>query len=310
MRAVALAKFGAAPQIHDIGIPEPAEGEVRVRVHAASVNGFDLAVAAGYLNGMMEHRFPVVLGKDFAGVVDAIGAGVEDYEVGERVFGVVTKTFLGDGSFGEYVTVPVAVGLAKLPGSVSFTDGAALGLAGTAAVDAVTAAQLEAGQVVLVAGATGGVGHQAVQLAVRSGATVIATAHSEQEKALVTGLGAVEVVDYREDVAAQVLAAHPDGVDAVIHLAGDAAPLLPALRNGGRFASTLVMSPEQLPTDSATVAPVYATPTTATLDRLAGDSAQQHTTVTIERTYPLDELDQAFAHFGAGTVGKLVITIA
>ncbi|MGN8245177.1 NADP-dependent oxidoreductase [Cellulomonas soli] len=309
MRAVAFAELGATPQVHDVAVPEPAEGEVRVRVHAASVNGFDLAVAAGYLDGMMEHRFPVVLGKDFAGVVDAIGAGVEGYAVGDRVFGVVTKTFLGDGSFGEYVTVPVAVGLARLPRSVSFVDGAALGLAGTAAVDAVDAARLEAGQVVLVAGATGGVGNQVVQLAVRSGATVIATTHTGPETALVTSLGAAEVVDYRQDVAAQVLAAHPGGVDAVIHLAGDAATLLPALRAGGRFASTLVMSPDQLPTDAATVVPVFATPTTATLDRLADDSAQRHTTVTIERTYPLDQVGRAFADFGAGTVGKLVITI-
>src|SRR6195952_1674397 len=126
MRAVAFTAFGAAPEVREIELPEPGEGEVRVRVHAASLNGFDLAVANGYLQGMMEHRFPVVLGKDFAGTVDALGAGVTAYAVGDRVFGVVTKAFLGDGSFGEYVTVPVAVGLAHLPGSVSFIDGAAL----------------------------------------------------------------------------------------------------------------------------------------------------------------------------------------
>ncbi|WP_024285570.1 NADP-dependent oxidoreductase [Cellulomonas sp. KRMCY2] len=310
MRAVALTEFGSAPEVRDVPIPEPAEGEVRVRVHAASVNGFDLAVAAGYLNGMMEHRFPVVLGKDFAGAVDAVGEGVTGYAVGERVFGVVTKAFLGDGSFGELVTVPIAVGLARLPESVSFTDGAALGLAGTAAVDAVDAAQLEPGQVVLVTGATGGVGNQAIQLAAHAGATVIATAHSVEEQSLVTGLGAAEVVDYRQDVAAQVLAAHPGGVDAIVHLAGDGAALLPALRDGGRFASTLLGSPDQLPTQTATVAPVYATPTTATLDRLAQNSADQHTTVTIQKIYDLDEVAQAFADFGAGTRGKLVLTIA
>src|ERR1700712_2963377 len=126
MKAVAFTAFGNSPELIDIDVPTPAEGEVRVRIHAASVNGFDLAVANGYLDGMMEHRFPVVLGKDFAGTVDALGEGVQGYAVGDRVFGVVTKAFLGDGSFGEYVTVPVAVGLAHLPGSVSFIDGAAL----------------------------------------------------------------------------------------------------------------------------------------------------------------------------------------
>ena len=98
------------------------------------------------------------------------------YQVGDRVFGVVTKPFLGDGSFAEYVTVPIAVGIATLPEEVAFADGAALGLAGAAAHHAVDAAELQPGQTVLVAGATGGVGNQAVQLAAKAGAHVIATA--------------------------------------------------------------------------------------------------------------------------------------
>jgi NADPH:quinone reductase len=92
MKAVVLPAFDAAPELIDIAVPTPEEGEVRVRVHSASVNGFDLAVAGSRLNGMMEHRFPVVLGKDFAGTVDAVGAGVEGVAVGDRVFGVVTKS--------------------------------------------------------------------------------------------------------------------------------------------------------------------------------------------------------------------------
>ena len=75
MRAFALTGFGEASTIVDVPLPEPAEGEVRVRVHAASVNGFDLSVAKGRLEGMMEHRFPVVLGKDFAGTVAALAPG-------------------------------------------------------------------------------------------------------------------------------------------------------------------------------------------------------------------------------------------
>ncbi|WP_062316057.1 NADP-dependent oxidoreductase [Demequina maris] len=310
MRAIAFADFGVAPRIHDLAIPVPAAGEVRVRVHAASVNGFDVAVASGYLDGMMEHRFPVVLGKDFSGVVDALGEDVDGFAIGDRVFGVVTKEFLGDGSFGEYVTVPAAVGLAPLPEQVSFTEGASLGLAGTAALDAVAAAEVTDGQVVLVAGATGGVGNQAVQLAARAGATVVATAHTTDERELVTRLGASAVVDYRDDIAAQVLTAYPAGVDAVIHLAGDASALLPAVRHGGRFASTLIGSPEQLPTDAATVTPVYAHPSAATLDTLAENEASSHTAVQVARTYPLEQVAQAFADFGAGTQGKLVITIA
>ena len=309
MRAFALTAFDSAPEVRDLDLPEPGEGEVRVRVRAASVNGFDLSVAGGHLQGMMEHRFPVVLGKDFAGTVDAVGAGVTGYAPGDRVFGVVTKPFLGDGSFGEFVTVPVAVGLAHLPDTVDFATGAALGLAGTAALMAVEAAGVQAGQVVLVAGATGGVGTQAVQLAARADAHVIATAHSDEARRLVTDLGAAEVVDYAGDVAAAVLAAHPGGVDAVLHSAGDPAALLPVVRQGGRFVSTHLMSPDQLPAEGVTVVPVYANPAPDTLRRLAANQAEGRTRVIIQQTYPLDEAPAALAAFAAGKVGNILIVI-
>ena len=307
MRAVVLTEFGSTPEVRDLEVPEPAVGEVRVRVRAASVNGFDLAVANGYLKGMMEHRFPVVIGKDFAGTVDAVGVEVTGYAPGDRVFGVVSKAYLGDGSFGEFVTVPVAVGLTRLPELVDFAEGAALGLAGTAALAAVDAAALKAGQTVLIAGATGGVGSQAVQLAAQVGAYVIATAHSDEERRHVTVLGAAEVVDYQHDIAAAVLAAHSHGVDAVLHLAGDPAALLPAVRKGGRFVSTLVMSPQQLPTETATVVPIYTNPTPAVLDHLAENQAQGRARVTIQRVYSPDEAPAALRDFASGKLGKLVI---
>lgn len=309
MRAIAVHEQQTTPEIVEFDLPEPGEGEVRVRVAAASVNGFDLAVANGYLADMMEHRYPVVLGKDFAGVVDAIGDGVEGYAVGDRVFGVVTKPYLGDGSFGEYVTVPAAIGLAPLPETLDFPSAAALGLAGTAAATAVAGADVQPGQAVLVAGATGGVGNLAVQLLAAAGAIVVATAHSADEIDDVTRLGAHSTVDYRGDVPAAVKAAHPEGVDVALHLAGDAADVLGTVRHGGRLVSTLIGSPEQLPSENVTVIPVYANPTTETLSRLARDLAAGTTTVTIQRTYDLTEVAQAFADFAAGTRGKLVITV-
>jgi NADPH2:quinone reductase len=310
MRAIALTDFGSTPELVDLHVLDPAEGEVRVRVHAASVNGFDLSVANGVVKDMMEHRFPVVLGKDFAGIVDALGPGVTGYQVGDRVFGVVTKPYLGDGSFGEYVTVPTAVGLAALPESIDFIQGAALGLTGVAAIAAVDAADLQAGHSVLVAGATGGVGNQAVQLATKAGAQVIATASSDEERTLVTDLGAATTVDYTGDLTTATKHAQPDGVDAVIHLAGDPAALLPTLRPGGRFVSTRIMSPDQLPAENATVIPIYANPDPATLQRVARHHADGLTRVHVQASYPLDQLPAAFAAFAAGTLGKLVITIA
>lgn len=115
MRAVVIAEQGASRTLTELPTPEPGAGEVLVRVEASSLNGFDTAVAAGYLAGMMEHRFPVVLGKDFAGTVEAVGAGVTRFAAGDRVFGVVTKAFLGDGGFGEYVVVGQDLGTAAIP---------------------------------------------------------------------------------------------------------------------------------------------------------------------------------------------------
>jgi NADPH:quinone reductase len=307
MRAVAMTGFDTAPTLTDLDVPEPAEGEVRVRIRAASVNGFDLAVAAGYTKDYMEHRFPLVLGKDFAGEVDAIGAGVTDYAVGDRVFGTVTKPYLGDGSFAEYVTVPTAVGLAPLPETISFTDAAALGLAGAAAHGIIDGAALEPGHTVLVIGATGGVGHQVVQLAARAGARVIATAHSDAERELVTRLGAHATVDQTGDLSSQVHEIAPDGVDAVAHLAGDQSSV-ELVRDGGRFVSTLVQSPDQVPTQTATVIPVFANPTREVLDQCAQSLASGDTTVTVQQVFPLDQLQAAFNTFGQGTLGKVVIT--
>lgn len=309
MKAFALHDHDQAPEVTDVPLPEPAEGEVRVRVRAASVNGFDLSVANGMLKGAMEHHFPVVLGKDFAGEIDAVSPGVEGFAVGERVFGVVMKPSLGDGSIGEYVTVPVALGIARLPEGIDFTDAAGLGLAGTAAVDAFDAATLAEGMTVLVAGATGGVGQQALQLAVRAGAEVIATASSEEEIELVKQLGAAYTVDYTGDIAGQVMAIRPEGVDAVLHFAGSPQPLVAAVKQGGVFVSTMLRSAEDVLAEGVRVASIYASPTAATLERVARHQAQKHTAVTIQRVYGLEEAGEAFAAFAAGTLGKLVIAI-
>jgi NADPH:quinone reductase len=307
MRALAMTGFDAAPTLTDLEVPEPADGEIRVRVRAASVNGFDLAVAAGYTRDYMEHRFPLVLGKDFAGEVDALGGDMTGYAVGDRVFGSVTKPYVGDGSFAEYVTVPTTVGLAPLPESISFTDAGALGLAGAAAHGIIDAAALQPDQTMLVVGATGGVGNQVVQLAAAAGARVIATAHTDAERDLVTQLGAQATVDHTGDLASQVRAIAPDGVHVLAHLAGDPG-VVELVRDGGRFLSTLLQSPDQLPSQTVTVVPVYANPTREVLDRVSHGLAGGDTTVTVQQVFPLDQAQAALDTFGQGTLGKVVIS--
>jgi len=306
MRAIVIAEQGASPALTELPTPEPGAGEVLVRVEASSLNGFDTAVAAGYLAGMMEHRYPVVLGKDFAGTVAAVGAGVTRFAAGDRVFGVVTKAFLGDGGFGEYVVVGDQLGTAVIPDGLDTATAGVLGLAGSAAVDALDAVTPQAGETVLVSGATGGVGAIAIQYAAAAGARVIATARPGDEADLVRSLGATDVVDHSGDLAAQVRELAPGGVDVVLHLAGDGGVLAGLLAEKGRLASTLGLGPEQHP---AAVA-IMATPAAETLDRLAADAAAGTLRIPVARTYALAEVPAAFGDFAGGTLGKLAIAVA
>ena len=310
MKAFVLPAFDEQPTVADLPTPEVGPGQVLVRVRAASVNGIDLSIASGRLQGMLDYDFPVVLGKDFAGTVEAVGSGVTGFAAGDRVFGVVSDPSpLSSRSFAEYLAVPAGPNLTSIPESVDFAAAGVLGLAGTAALQAVDAIAPAGGETVLVSGATGGVGAYAVQLVAARGATVIATARPGEDAAFVRDLGASHSVDYTGDAAAQVRAIRPNGVDAVLHFAGDGAQLGELLVPEGRLASTLIMSADQLPLPNARVVPVFASPDVATLDRLAAEVAADHLKTPIQRTYRLDEVGQAMADFAAGTRGNLAIAV-
>ncbi|WP_225993006.1 NADP-dependent oxidoreductase [Actinomadura rudentiformis] len=294
----------------EVEAPRPEAGELLVKVAAASLNGIDAATAAGYMQGVMEHRFPLVIGGDFAGTVEALGEGVDGFAVGDAVFGVVMKPFLGSGSLAQYVTVPAAYGVAPIPEGLSVQDAGALGLAGTAALDSVNAVALATGETVLISGATGGVGALAVQLAAARGAKVIATARPGAQAAFVAALTDAEVhlVDFTGDLDAQVGALAPGGVDAVLHLAGDGARLAGLLRPGGRIAATGGFGPGDTRRQDVTVHAMRADPNAATLTALAEDAASGALRVPITAVYPLEQATDAFAAFSSGKLGKLAIT--
>src|SRR5919108_4834950 len=107
MKAFVLPDEASSATFLDVPAPEPGPGEIRVRVRASSVNGWDVFVASGMARGMMEHRYPVVLGKDYAGVVDALGEGSTRFTIGDEVTGIVPgEPFLGRGSYAEELAVP------------------------------------------------------------------------------------------------------------------------------------------------------------------------------------------------------------
>jgi NADPH:quinone reductase-like Zn-dependent oxidoreductase len=310
MRAVGLESFDEGPKILELPDPKPDPGEVLVKVTNSSINGFDVSVAAGIAKDYMEHRFPVVLGKDFAGTIEAVGEGVASVSEGDAVFGVLMREYVGEGTFADYAVVPEAIGITKLPQGLNPATAGALGLAGTAAHLCVAGASPAEREVLLIGGATGGVGALALQLAVKNGVRVIGTARPGEESEFVSGLGAHHTVDYTRDLAAQVREIAPDGVDAAIHLAGDGLELAGLVKSGGRFASTMGIGPDQLEDHDIEATAVMAMPTADVLDDLAKRVVAGALHVPIGRTFNLEEVPKALQQFAQGTIGKLAVTVS
>ena len=314
MRALNVPAPGEAPRLSEVPDPEVTDGTVLIRVMAAGLNNLDNVIAAGYLAGMMPHEYPVVLGRDAAGIVAAVGAGVDHVKVGDEVVGhVMVVPPIQAGTLAEYVVMP-AIGVTQKPAGLDFVTAAAIPLAGAAAVAAVDRIDPKPGETVLVNGASGGVGSYAVQLLAARGVIVVATATAEDADRLI-GLGAATVVDYTQgSVADQVLAAYPDGVDALIELAAqspDATPLK-ALRAGGRVASTTMgVTDETVAASGFTGGSVMAGPvrevTAPLIDRAAaGDLAVQVLTV-----LPLERAAEGLAIIAGGQArGKIVIKVS
>jgi NADPH:quinone reductase-like Zn-dependent oxidoreductase len=194
MKAVLLANHGWPEMLRYSEAPDPVAGpgDVVVDIHAASVNGADPKVRRG--NGRYKlSQFPHILGRDFSGIVSAVGAGVTDFAVGDAVFGVTDQGI--EGAYAEKIAIKAAI-VAKKPDRLSHAEAAALGLVSLTALTAIEdTAQLKAGQTILIQGGAGGVAGFAVQLAKHLGATVIATA-SASNHPYVRGLGADQVIDY------------------------------------------------------------------------------------------------------------------
>src|ERR1700674_1680774 len=171
MRAYALDAFGQPGSIHELPDPEPADGQVRVRVAAASLNPFDNVVINGYLKDKMEHRFPLIPAGDLAGTVDAVGPNAEGFSIGDRVFGVTGKMYFGEGTLAELTTATTGT-IAKRAASLGDTEAAALPLAGVSALACVDAVDPKPRDAVVIIGASGGIGSYAIQLASERGTHV------------------------------------------------------------------------------------------------------------------------------------------
>jgi len=199
MRAMAVDAYDgpAALRLCELPIPAPAATEVRVRVRAAALNPADLKVVSGKGRVLHATGFPLVVGYDLSGVVDAVGAEVEEFAAGDEVFGFLPfSSSTGHGSFAEYTVAPAA-SLCRRPDTLDDAAAAALATAGATALQALRdRANVGEGDKVLVIGAAGGVGSLAVGVARALGARVTGVC-AEKAMDLVRGLGAEEVIDYR-----------------------------------------------------------------------------------------------------------------
>lgn len=314
MKAYAIPSPDEPASLMTLPDPEVGPRYVRIAIRAASVNGFDVFQANGYLLAMMEHRFPAVIGRDFAGVVEATGADVTGVAVGDEVIGFVpSMPPLEHGSFAEQISASDLV-LATKPAGLDFDVAAALPLAGSAALDLLDAVDVKVGDTILIVGATGGVGTLAVQLAAQRGAVVIATARPDEE-AFVRDLGATHTVDYSAGgVVEAVRALYPNGVTAVIDLVDQTDALTEVgavVRSGGRVATLLGAAHIEVFSGRGVVASnVNAAPTVAKLRDLAERVASGQLRVVIQDVHPLDRAAEAIAAFQAGTRGKLVLQVS
>jgi NADPH:quinone reductase-like Zn-dependent oxidoreductase len=230
MKAAYIEQFGGPEVLKygDLPDPVPGPGQIAVDTIAASVNGADPKVCAG---DYKQATFPVIPGRDFSGVVGALGPGVQDLRVGDEVFGVLEAG--RDGTYAEKIAVGAAI-VAKKPAGLSHVDAAALALTGLTALCSVEdSLKLRSGETILIQGGAGGVASFAIQLARHIGARVITTS-STANLDYVRGLGVDEVIDYKTTDFTKVV----HGCDAVFDTVGGDVALrsFAVLKPGGRAA--------------------------------------------------------------------------
>lgn len=307
MRGFTLDGFDQPPALRDdLPAPTAADDELLVRVHASSVNPVDVFLVSGGLKEMAEHEFPVILGRDFAGTVEDVGAAVSRYRVDDEVFGflLTASPTVRAGSWAEVIAVAEDMSVASKPRAVPFADAGAAPVAALTALAAIDALAPVTGETVLVVGAAGGVGSFFVQLAARAEADVVAPALPEDD-AYLRGLGVSEIVDREGDVTSAVRAARPDGIDAILDVVSRE-PDASLLRPGGRLASPIGAAGE-----GAGRFNLMAEPTPANLQRLAELLESGDLSVPIQRTYTLEQAGEALQALPAThTQGKLGVTVA
>ena len=242
MRAITVNEYGAAPALTDVPDPQPGPGQVLIKIEAAGMNPMDRSIADGGWRARVPAIFPLVLGADLAGVVEAVGQSVRKFQPGDEVFGQLLIAPLGSaGTYAEHVAVTEDAPLARVPRGLDPAVAAALPTAGATALLIVDSLEPLTGKTMLLVGAAGGIGSFMTQFAASAGAHVIAVARAGAADRM-RAYGAAQTVDQTTvSVLDAVRQTHPDGIDALVDVASDAggfATLASLVRSGGTALTT------------------------------------------------------------------------
>jgi NADPH:quinone reductase len=311
MKAAAFDHFGGPEvlEVKSLPVPRPRADEVLIRLDTAGVGVWDPEQRAGELESGPKRKFPRVIGSDGAGTIAAVGRHVRRFKVGDRVY---AYAFEEGGFYAEYVAVP-ADDVARIPPGVGTREAGALGADGITALRGLEdTLRLQAGESVMIFGASGGIGHLAVQLAKRIGARVLAVASRADGVALVRRLGADAVVDGRnDDAAAAARAFAPGGLDAALVLSGgrglDAA--LGAMKKSGRVAHPNGVEPAPRAPKGVRVRGYDGIPAREAFERLNRLIGDQPFHVELGHVYRLADASAAHRQVGKHHLGKLALDL-
>jgi NADPH:quinone reductase-like Zn-dependent oxidoreductase len=299
MKAVLVRGYGDVNQLFYGDAPDlkPGPGEVLVRMSATSINPIDWKLRRGDLKALRPLQFPAILGRDLAGEVVGLGAGVKNRKIGDRVLGLVNH------AYAEYVLCE-ADELALMPSNLSFEQAAALPLV------VLTGAQLiekgvrpRSGETILITGAVGGVGRTAVHVARQHGARVIAGVRASQKKEA-EGLGADRILalDSASDIASL------KELDAIADTVGHdvIASLIPHIKKNGVLA-TVLGKPEAANGRDLRIEEIWTQPDSPRLEQLAYEVADGKFSIPIRREFKLSEIRYADPVAEKGGIGKIIL---
>ncbi len=296
MKAVQYNEFGGPEVLHvvEVDVPEPGPGQVRIAVKASGVNPFDWKLRLGYMPAMV--TFPAGIGQDAAGVVTAVGEGVDAVGVGDEVFGTTGRQCAA-------AEEAVLVAYARKPAGLTWEQAGSAGLGAETALRGLRALGLTAGQTLLIDGASGGVGLAALQFAVADGLRVIGSTGASKND-LVESLGGTPVL-YGAGIADRVRALAPGGVDGIYQAAGESTDEL----------LTLIDDPAKMVTivdfaagaKGVQVSGGGAGQWAAALPAVVALTEKGTYVIRVGQTFPLEEAGAAQAYSAAGGDGRAVI---